>query len=103
MCSAMTVISALLPGTVRGQDIISTCIGRPEVKCDEDLDFDFQNAEIVGDEISFYNGASFHMMTTSGKKRFDGSYMGSVQDIFSMGDQKYIVVGENSLEELELK
>ncbi len=74
-----------------------------EVKCDEDLDFDFQNAEIVGDEISFYNGASFHMMTTSGKKRFDGSYMGSVQDIFSMGDQKYIVVGENSLEELELK
>ena len=43
------------------------------------------------------------MMTTSGKKRFDGSYMGSVQDIFSMGDQKYIVVGENSLEELELK
>lgn len=72
-------------------------------KLEREFDFDFREAEIVGDEISFYNGASFYMMTTSGIDKYDGAYQGSVQNIFSMGDMKYIVVAENTVEELELK
>jgi hypothetical protein len=67
------------------------------------IDFDFDEAEIVGDEISLYNGASIYMLTTSGNLKFNGSYHGNANSIFSLGNNRYIVVGDNSLEEVELK
>ena len=67
------------------------------------FDFAYRSVEFTGDEISLYSGAKICVFNMYGVEKFNGSYNGSPQDIFSIGKHRYVVVKENSLDMIRLK
>ncbi|MGI6056527.1 MAG: DUF5711 family protein, partial [Bilifractor sp.] len=67
------------------------------------FDFAYRSVEFTGDEISLYNGAKICVFNMYGVEKYNGSYNGSPQDIFSIGKHRYVVVKENSLDMIRLK
>lgn len=67
------------------------------------FDFGYRSVEFTGDEISLYNGAKICVFNMYGVEKFNGSYNGSPQEIFSIGKHRYVVVKENSLDMIRLK
>ncbi len=70
---------------------------------DRKFDFAYRSVEFTGDEISLYNGAKICVFNMSGVEKFNGSYSGTPQEIFSIGKHRYVVVKENSLDMIRLK
>lgn len=70
---------------------------------DREFNFAYRSVEFTGDEISLYNGAKICVFNMYGVEKFNGSYNGTPQEIFSIGKHRYVVVKENSLDMIRLK
>lgn len=70
---------------------------------DREFNFAYRAVEFTGDEISLYNGAKLCVFNMYGVEKFNGSYSGTPQEIFSIGKHRYVVVKENSLDMIRLK
>ncbi|MDO4622959.1 MAG: DUF5711 family protein [Eubacteriales bacterium] len=71
---------------------------------DTDVEFSGQRAEIVGGEICLYNAAQeIGVFDMKGKRKYQGSYDGAVQQIFGLDHRRFVVVSDNSVEVIRLK
>lgn len=69
-----------------------------------DIDFDYDNVRIVGDEIIFTGGNECWIYTTDGKQKFSCSFQKNVTDMIPTGyGRRYIVLYDSGSEIIRLK
>lgn len=70
----------------------------------KDIDFDYDNVRIIGDEIIFTGGNECRIYTTDGKQKFSCSFPKNVMDVIPTGySRRYIVLYDSGSEIIKLK
>ena len=78
--------------TVSGKELFS-----------KDLDSEYGNMKIEGDEVILYDGAKCSIFTAQGAHRFEGELKEEIVDVFpSEGMNKYCVITTSGLSEMRL-
>lgn len=78
--------------TVSGKELFS-----------KDLDSEYGNMKIEGDEVILYDGAKCSIFTAKGAHRFEGELKEEIVDVFpSEGMNKYCVITTSGLSEMRL-
>lgn len=69
----------------------------------KDIDFDYDNIQIIGNEIILTGGTECRIYTTDGKQKFSGSFQKNVMDLIPTGySRRYIVLYDSGSEVVRL-
>ena len=67
------------------------------------FDFSYDNIQISQDQIIMYNSNEFAIYTMYGVCRYQGSLKeGSIQNIFRVAGNRYMVIMENGIQTIKL-
>ncbi|MGI6052879.1 MAG: DUF5711 family protein [Bilifractor sp.] len=66
------------------------------------FDYSYETMDYDDEEVTLYNDNEFCVYNLNGVCKFDGSYTGSIVDIFAVGKHRYGVVKEASMEIIQL-
>lgn len=69
---------------------------------DKSFEYSYTDMDYTSGEVTLYNNNSFCVYNLSGICKFDGSYTGSIADIFAVGRYRYGVVRDASIEQIQL-
>lgn len=67
------------------------------------LDFRYNDIAFAGDNVVMYDESTCRMYSFTGKERFNYTFDKNIVKLVPVKDDKYIVVSDNSIEEIELK
>lgn len=67
------------------------------------LDFKYNDISFVGDNVVMYDESTCRMYSFTGKERFNYTFDKNIIKLVPVKDDKYIVVSDNCIEEIELK
>lgn len=67
------------------------------------LDFKYNDISFAGDNVVMYDESTCRMYSFTGKERFNYTFDKNIVKLVPVKDDKYIVVSDNSIEEIELR
>ena len=68
----------------------------------EDTDFAYQEIELVGNQIVMYNKSAFCVYNLSGIEKFNGSLNDLPRQFFSIGQNRFVLITEDSFNLIKL-
>lgn len=68
----------------------------------EDTDYMFEDVMFSEDNIFMYNKNSCRLLSLSGKERFNKSFDFNIKSIFSISQDCYVIIKDNTIEQIKL-